>query len=43
MSPGQKEVSSSHKLQDHAYEQGNPFKFNEDNLSQIYYWSTESS
>ena len=30
----QKEVLSSHKLQDHAIEYQNPFRLKEDNLSQ---------
>ena len=34
ISPVQKEVLLSHKLQDHAYEYQNPFKLKEDNLSE---------
>ena len=34
ISPVQKEVLPSHKLQDHAYEYQNPFALKEDNLSQ---------
>ena len=34
INPMQKEVLLSHKLQDHAYEYQNPFKLQEDNLSQ---------
>ena len=34
ISPVQKEVLLSHKLQDHAYEYQNPFELKEDNLSQ---------
>ena len=34
ISPMQKEVLHSHKLQDHAYEYQNPFELKEDNLSQ---------
>ena len=34
ISPMQKEVLLSHKLQDHAYEYQNPFELKEDNLSQ---------
>ena len=34
ISPVQKKVLLSHKLQDHAYEYQNPFKLKEDNLSQ---------
>ena len=30
----QKKFVPSHKLQDHAYEQQNPFRLKEDNLSQ---------
>ena len=33
ISPKQKEVRSSHKLQDHAYESWDPFGSKEDNLS----------
>ena len=32
ISPVQKEVLLSHKLQDHAYEYQNPFRLKEDNL-----------
>ena len=34
ISPMQKEVLPSHKLQDHVYEYKNPFGLKEDNLSQ---------
>ena len=34
ISPIQKEVVLSHKLEDHAYEYKNPFGLKEDNLSQ---------
>ena len=34
ISPVQKEILPSHKLQDHAYEYQNPFGLKEDNLSQ---------
>ena len=37
ISPVQKEVLLSHKLRDYAYKYQNPFRLNEDNLSQRNY------
>ena len=37
INPVQKEVLFSHKPQDHAYEDQNPFKLKQDNLSQRNY------
>ena len=42
ISPMQKEVLLSHKVQDHTYEYKNPFRLKEDNFSQRHYQNQSS-